>query len=153
MTTSVADYTSFIDKKAIVQYNDADGIVQETEGLVEMTNAIGLLLKPKGKSQAILVEADNIVDVIAAPVGKKKIKPKYISKVDLTTVRQHLGDRHGVRLADLNGMTNEQALSWHDSFDHDEMDLAHRHGVKPPTTARERAIHDAEAGKVTQNTE
>lgn len=96
------------------------------EGKVEAAGPFGVAFKPKGKG-AIIVEAQN-VEAIEAVALVKKITRKSLLPASLENVRQHLVDRHGYKVADIENYTQEQALEFHAGLEHGE--LGHDHSKK-----------------------
>lgn len=129
---SLADYTG---KKVIITQNldqpDKEGnSAVEIEGTVQVGNSDGVLIKPKGKATFDLIEARSIEDIRLAPEKDKSFKASKLKLVTIGTARRHLLERHGVTLAWANSVTEEQALDYHNSLDHVELDLGHVHTAK-----------------------
>jgi hypothetical protein len=127
------DLTQFTDQKVIMQVKldepNAEGAtLVEVEGTALAANALGVLLKPKGRTKAELVEADKIESIEFAPEKARPIKPTSLKVVAYGEARKHLGDRHGVTITWLNSVTEADAMSYHGSLDHS--DLAHNHDPK-----------------------
>jgi putative ubiquitin-RnfH superfamily antitoxin RatB of RatAB toxin-antitoxin module len=130
MTTAVeenTDYASYKGKRVVVTYNAPNGELVEVEGLVETGNAIGILIKPKGKAQVDLIEVDRIENVTEIEDGPKKLRRKPLGLIAEAKARAHLLERHAYTLAQVNGMTDESAFKLHESIDHDASDLGHYH--------------------------
>jgi hypothetical protein len=125
-----------------VQRKAADGTLEEVEGTVQTGNALGLLLKPKGKASVEIIEASVIEGIEAAPEKEKKLSVKWLKEVSLGQARQHLLDRHGATLEDVNEMAEQEAFDFHFEIDHEEEDLGHRHGEKPKRDADASADED-----------
>jgi hypothetical protein len=104
----------------------------ELEGVVEVGNELGLLLKPKGKVQFELVPADEIDDIYLLPEAGKKFKATKLKHVEFGQARRHLLDRHSVNLEWANNVSEEQAMEFHASLDHEELKLGHVHVDKKP---------------------
>jgi hypothetical protein len=102
----------------------------EIEGYVETANAKGVLLKPKGKTQFDLIEADEIEKIDLAPEDTK-LKARRINPVKLGQAKNHLLERHGYTLTQVNDMTEQEAFEFHLSLDHKAEDLGHYHAEKP----------------------
>jgi hypothetical protein len=92
-------------------------------------NGMGLLIKPKGRTSAELIEADSIEQVVIVPNKPKQIKSKSLKVVTLEDARSHLAERHGTSLAWINTATDQSALEYHKTLDHS--DLGHNHDPKP----------------------
>ena len=138
------DLAKYNGQKVIVQVNldkpnDKGETLVEVEGKAEAANELGILLKPKGRTQVELIEASKIESVEFAPEPEKKIAAKTIAVIDYGKARQHLADRHGLTLEEVNQLNEEQALDYHNQTEHGT--LGHVHGEK------EKAAKD-EAGKV-----
>jgi hypothetical protein len=97
------------------------------EGKVEAASTMGVAFKPKGKGTVIVLPSD--VDAIEAAAVVKKITRKSMLPVTLDNVRQHLVDRHGYKVSDIEQYTPEQALEFHSTLEHAE--LGHDHTAKP----------------------
>lgn len=143
--TSTLDLTAYDGKKVIVTVNQGDS-AEEIEGTVETGNALGLLIKPKGKASVEIIEAGQIEQVVLAPEKLKNIVQKYVKVLELGKARQHLADYHAATLTEVNSMTEESAFSAHQAIDHS--DLGHIHGEKPKKekAADETAGDPTEAG-------
>jgi hypothetical protein len=145
----MVDLTEYTGKKVVVTVKAEDDGSEELEGKVEAASAIGLLLKPKGRTDLRLLEADDILDVETGTEPVRKLTVKYIKEVDEGQYRRHLVDRHGMTLSYINTLTEDQAKEIHESTDHS--DLGHQHGERPKRastrerTARDEAIEAAEA--------
>lgn len=127
MTTTATDYSEYVGKKVILTRKLEDGSADEVEGNVEVANATGVLVKPKGKVQLVLVDAADVIEVRLAPESSKKLKAKKLKTIALGQARSHLLERHGGTLTEVNEMTEEEALSFHESINHVEADLGHVH--------------------------
>ncbi len=97
------------------------------EGRVEAAGPFGVAFKPKGKG-SVIVEPGDILNIEASAVVKK-ITRKSLLPATAENVRQHLVDRHGYGVTDIEKMTPEQALAWHDN-DLDHANLGHDHAKK-----------------------
>jgi len=117
---TLADY---VGKTVSVTLSGADA--GEYEGKVEAASPAGMAFKPRGKSTMVINASD--VEAVELPTpGEKKITVKSLKPVGLSDVRQHLVDRHGYKVADIqDNMTPEQAQKFHDELDHSE--LGHNH--------------------------
>jgi hypothetical protein len=129
---NLSDYTG---KKVIVTQNldqpDKDGNTAiEVEGTVQVGNSDGVLIKPKGKATFDLIEARSIEDIRLAPEKDKSFKASKLKLVTIGSARRHLLERHGVTLAWANSVSEEQALEYHNSLNHEELDLGHVHTAK-----------------------
>ena len=135
MSTLTLD--QFTDQKVVVVVNldepNADGQTSvEVEGTCLAGNDLGILIKPKGRTKAELIEKDKIESIDFAPEKARVLKPISLKEVTYGDARKHLADRHGVTLSWVNaeGTTEASALEYHQSLDHS--DLGHNHDPKPP---------------------
>lgn len=133
--TTTASLSSYEGKKVIVTVNLAEPNEKgesaiEVEGTAQAANDLGILLKPKGKTNLDLIEASNIEAVRLAPEPDKKLTAKTLKDVELGNAKQHLLDRHGLTLTDVNALTEESAFNYHAGLDHKALDLGHVHGAK-----------------------
>lgn len=131
-STSERDLAQYADKKVTIVRNlpepneKGEGVV-EIEGVVQVANEHGLLIKPKGQVKFELVPASEIEEVYLAKETTKKLKRSKLKLVPLGQARRHLIERHGITLEWANNVTEEQAMEYHASLDHAELDLGHIH--------------------------
>lgn len=142
------DLTKYNGQKVIVQVNldkpnDKGETLVEIEGKAEAANELGILIKPKGRTQVELIEAAKIESVEFAPEPEKKIAVKTIAVIEYGKSRQHLADRHGLTLDEVNQLTEEQGLDYHGATDH--TGLGHVHGEKEKPASQEAKAVEAEA--------
>jgi hypothetical protein len=126
MTAPTLDLTQFSDKKVTVTFR-ADGSGEPTtkEGLVQAASAAGILFKEKGKADIHIIEPGWIDSIDMAPEKEPKVTTKKLQPVPEGRVRQHLADRHGYLVDDLNKMTEAQATELHDGIDHNGLGHIH----------------------------
>jgi hypothetical protein len=139
--TVTADLDQFAGKKVIItrnlaEPNEAGETAVELEGKAESANSLGVLFKPKGKTGLELIEVGEIEDIRLAPETDKRLSAKTLKITELGAAKQHLIDRHGLTLTEVNGLDEPTAFSYHAELDHKGLDLGHVHGEKP---AAERA--------------
>lgn len=144
-----ADLTKFAGQKVIAQVkldkpNEKGETLVEVEGTALAANEMGILLKPKGKTQAELIEAAKLEGVEFAPEKPKEIKAKTLQHVTYGNARTHLLERHGIRLTEANSLSEASALEYHTGLDHVEANLGHVHGDKTQTE-RAQAIEGEQA--------
>lgn len=140
------DLAQFQGNKVVVQVlldepNEKGETLIELEGKAEAANALGVLIKPKGRTQVELVERGKIESIELAPESEKKLTARSLLPVDFGKVRQHLLDRHGVTLEEVNGLTEESAQTYHNDLQHDG--LGHKHEEKKPAEERAEAVEEA----------
>lgn len=147
---SDTDLTKYSGQRVVVQVkldepNDKGETLIEIEGKAEAANALGILIKPKGRTQVELVEVDKIESVELAPESEKKLSAKSLAILDLGKGRQHLLDRHGLTLEEVNQLNEEQAFDYHGELDHVELGLGHKHEEKKAAEERAEATEAAAA--------
>jgi len=142
MADTKLDLTEFNDKKVVVIKKADDGSATEIEGTVQSGNALGLLIKPKGKTKFELIVADDIEEVRPVREEAKALTRKTLKVVELPQARNHLLERHAYTLAQVNAMSDDEALEAHNGIDHEASDLGHVHGEKGKSD-REAAIESA----------
>lgn len=134
-TVEKSDYGTLVSKKVTIVRNlatpNAKGeSAEEIEGTVQASNAMGILIKPKGQVNFKLVEHNEIEDVFLTPEGDKKFTRSKLKLVEAGKMRRHLLDRHGLTLKWCNEATEEDAVAYHNSLNHEELDLGHIHVAK-----------------------
>ena len=128
---SSTDYSQYNGKKVTVFLNEApEGGESSLEGTVDTGTEMGLLFKPKGKASLELIDAANIASIELAPETPKKLAVKALLPLKDSGARQHLIDRHAYKVADIEPLSEADALTFHDSeVEHDG--LGHNHDGKP----------------------
>lgn len=120
-------------KKVVVVKKNKEGGADEIEGTVQSGNELGLLVKLKGKTTADIIEAADIVEVRYVVDAPKALERKVLKVVEFGQARNHLLERHGFTLAQINAMDEKAAFDTHNSVDHVYADLGHEHGDKKKT--------------------
>lgn len=138
MTDETQDWSKYNGQKVVVtikldEPNEQGHTAVEIEGTVQAANALGIMLKEKGKTQVKLIEADAIIEVKEAPDTAKDLKAKPLRPVDFGQTRGHLLERHGATLTEVNSMTESEAYDAHNDTDHNADDLGHFHQAKEET--------------------
>lgn len=130
--------------EAVLSSNDGES----KEYKVEEAAGGFAILREKGKSKPDLVKFEDILSFTPpAPKPPAPLKAKRQNPVDSDSVKRHLVDSHGYKVADINSLTVEQAVDLHEGIDHEGLDLGHFHAV----SKREQAI--AEGGPSSDATE
>lgn len=127
MTVDASTLVDYAGKQVVMHLIQEDGSLREVEGKIEDASEVGLAFKEKGKRDISLVLPNEVEEIEAAPIKPKKVVQKKLKPVQAANVRQHLADRHGLLISELNEMTDEDAETYHNSIDHG--DLGHRHEV------------------------
>lgn len=131
---------NFQDKQVILIIEGEDQNY-EFEGKVEAASEAALGFKEKGKRDMVIIEPGQIVEISLAPEKIKKITSKKMKPVADGNMRQHLADRHGLKLEEVNRMSEEDAVKYHDKLDHSA--LAHRHEAPTEKSEEESAEQSA----------
>lgn len=148
-TTSEVDFSQYVGKRVTVVRNlpepNEDGqSTVEVEGVVQVGNEHGLLIKPKGQVKFELIPANEVEEVYTSRETAKKLKRSKLKPVQLGQARRHLVERHGITLTWANNATEEQAMDYHSSLDHEELDLGHIH-VESSESSDESADSDSDS--------
>lgn len=129
--TATQSLSQFTGKKVTVVYTvEGKSEAIEAEGKVDTGNDLGLLFKPKGKTQLILIPAASIEDVRLEEEKAKALTRKTLKVVQLGQARNHLLERHAYTLTKVNELTEQQAFDEHAGLDHEASDLGHVHKDK-----------------------
>lgn len=132
----MADFSEFTDKKVTLQLTDNSTV----EGTVEAGSAVGVVFKEKGQRGTKLIEASQIAAIELVAEAPKKLKQRTLPIVTEGKVREHLIERHGYAVSEIEKLSEDDAKTFHDGLDHS--DLGHKHRAK---TEAELAIEQAEA--------
>lgn len=144
MAKTAIDFSKFQDKKVVVVWHeDESSEATETEGTALAANDSGVLLKPKGKMQPILIASGQIDDLRHAEETVRKLGRKTLKIVEYGQARSHLLERHAYTVAQVNEMSEQEAYDIHEGIDHLAADLGHVHGDKSETPRGE-AVSDEE---------
>lgn len=135
---------SYVGKEALVHLIQADGSLKEVHVLVGTASEAGLIIKEVTKRDWQMVYLEQIEEIGEPPVVVKKIHRRPQPPVDLSTVRQHLADRHGVPFQFAQESTPEEAMSFHEGLNHDILGHYHR---TPEQEAKIRAKRAAKKEK------
>lgn len=132
MTVAAETMDQYQGQKVIARVTpeNGEGDVESLEGKAEVANESGLLLKVKGRSGLQLIALDRVEALEFAPETPKKIATKTVKVIGYGKVRQHLADRHGWTVSDLEEVSEEDALNTHQGLDHKVEGIAHVHGDK-----------------------
>lgn len=114
----------------ILPEEGTEGEPQTLEGKAEVANESGLILKAKGKSGLQLFSLERVESLEFAAEEPKKVTVKTVKVIGYGKVRQHLADRHGYTVTDLEDFSEEEALHTHNNLDHQAESVAHVHGDK-----------------------
>jgi hypothetical protein len=139
MTAPAIDLTQYANKKVLVRL-DADD-AELGKGTVTAATVQGILFKPYGKASVDLIPASRVKHIELQPISDE-LTARRVNPVTVNTVKRHLVDRHGYKLADVNAMQAEAAFEFHENtIDHSV--LGHYH-AEPPVK-EEKADDTAEA--------
>jgi hypothetical protein len=132
---TTTDLSQYIGQQVVVTQNlpepdDEGNSAIEVEGKVQTANELGILIKPKGQVNFKLIRIEEIEDVVVKHDKAKALKATVLKPVTLGQARRHLLERHGLTLTEANGLSEEAALQYHNSLDHEQLDLGHVHEEK-----------------------
>jgi hypothetical protein len=135
MSVSVEELKDFEDKKVLIvrnlaKANDKGETAEELEGTLVAVAGDAVMFKQKGKATAGLIEIGDIEKVEHADTGNKKLARKTLKTVKFGQARNHLLERHGFTLTQVNELTEKQAFDLHEATDHEAEDLGHVHKDK-----------------------
>ena len=117
-------------KTLSMRLDDHEDVNEYKDYLVEEATPVAYILREKGKSKSNLYLVASILAFKApAPKPPTPLKAKRVAPLEASKAKRHLLDFHAYRLTDINPLTAEQALAFHDGIDHGELDLGHYHGL------------------------
>lgn len=125
-----ATITEYVGKRVEVTF--AEGVQEDSDnakitGKVENANAVGFVFKPAGSSKSRLYQTSDVAEIRMAPEAEPVLRSRRLDPIALKNVKRHLVDRHGYTLTDINDMSPEAALDFHEGLGHD--DLGHYHDL------------------------
>lgn len=132
-------------KVTYVQPDDHE-VLFEAEGVVIAASPMAILLKPRGAMIAEMIEAANIrhIEIVQNPNAKLIIRKLRVLKPH--EVRQHLIDRHGFLVANVEALGDIQAYEGHRAMAHSNMGHVHedKKATARVTSIAEQAIAEVE---------
>lgn len=130
----MSDFSKYEGKKVkLVRNETGKDEATEIEGTVQSGNELGILIRPKGKTQFELIPAAEIESVDFVEDKAKELSRKTLKIVEFGAARAHLLERHAYTLSDVNKLTELEAYDLHNLLDHEAEDLGHVHGDKDAT--------------------
>ncbi len=121
----LSKYESMENKKITLTYGLDDETVEVEGVLMAVAVGQGIMFRKRGSQKADLIKEDKVFGIAQIAESPKKVTAKKLKEVTLDNAREHLADRHGYKLEDVNNATPEQAMLAHDQIDHS--DLGHNH--------------------------
>lgn len=148
VTTTAADLEKYVGKRVVLTRNlsepdDKGNTAVELVGTVDVANEMGVLFKPKGKTNFELITLAEIEEVSLAPEKEKALTARKLKPVGLGQAKSHLLERHGLTLKEANALSEEAAYAQHEKIDHKAADLGHVHVAE--SDASEPASEDADS--------
>lgn len=124
----MADYSEYQGKRVTLTLSNPEegGENLVLEGKIDVANAAAILFKAKGRSNLEMYENDRVLSVETAPEKPKALKAKNLKEVEATGVKQHLVDRHGYKLTDINALEDDAAHEFHSDLDHSDLGHVHK---------------------------
>lgn len=149
MSVTTAELADFIGKKVtIVQNlskpNEKGDLAEEHEGTLVAAAGDAVMFKPKGKTNATLIDVAAIESITPGQEKAKALTRRALKVVTFGTARAHLLERHAVTLAWVNAATEQEAFDYHNSLNHEELDLGHVHKAKDDKKADDAAEDDGD---------
>ena len=140
------DYKSYENQRVNIRRHNDTAPVQGVLELV-VPESRGIIFRPKGKAAVELVQFKEVVSIELAPVEDRQLRQSRLNPVIVSTVKRHILDRHGLKLAEVNALSPEQAFTWHETMC-DHLELGHYHAPKPDEKDDDDESDDeAEAGQ------
>lgn len=135
MSVTASELTQYADKRVtlvrnLAKPNEKGETAEELEGTVAAVAGDAIMFKPKGKTNALLIEVDEIESIDFAKDKGKTLSRKVLKIVTYGQARTHLLERHGWTLAAINETSEADAFRLHNEIDHEAADLGHVHKDK-----------------------
>lgn len=103
----------------------------ETEGkLHAVIDGSSILIRLKGTQKPDILQWTELELIEEIKVRPKQLKGRTCKVATLYDVREHLVERHGVKISWINQVDNTKAQAMHDNIDH--RDLGHLHSDSLP---------------------
>lgn len=99
----------------------------ELVGEVAAANPQAILLRPKGRTMGVIIDAPYIESIALDAEKPPEIKPKTLKDPTLSSVRGHLADRHGWSLTDVNDPEFDEESAFKAHLDIDHQGISHTH--------------------------
>lgn len=121
------------DKRRVVVIAKQDKEMVEFDGELRAVHVRGIMIRPRGRVSPVMIPPSDLESLVLYESVPKPIDPKAVSPILFGQFRQHLADRHGFALEDLNakGYTENQAYDDHQKEhapDAPKMSHFHREG-------------------------
>lgn len=132
MSVTATDLAEFVGKKVTLVHNldkpnESGETAEELEGTLVASAGDAIMFKPKGKTNATLIDIAAIESVTYSQEKAKALTRKALKPVKYGQARAHLLERHAATLADVNAMSEKDAFDKHEAIDHEASDLGHTH--------------------------
>ena len=137
------DYTKYTGKKVKLIRNEEGADAVEMEGTVQSANELGVLIRPKGKTQFELIPAGEVESIEFIDDKPKDLVVKTLKVVEFGQGRAHLLERHNYTLTDVNKLSELEGYDLHNLIDHAAENLGHIHGDKAATPRAEAVAAEA----------
>ena len=129
---SKIDIPALAEKEVRLKVVNDEGREVEIEGTIEAASAAGVVLRQKRARRSEVYAAHQILDAEVLVVGKR-LKRRQLAPLEEGEARQHLIDRHGYKMEDIEQLSEEEALEFHAGIDH--APLGHSHRAPTPAEA------------------
>lgn len=84
----------------------------EIDGQLKAVHERGIMIRPKGRIQPEMATMDDLEEIQLYDEKPKPIQQKRMAHVMFGSIRQHLADRHGWALEELNGADFTEARAY-----------------------------------------
>lgn len=85
---------------AVINKNDT---ALEVDGQLKAAHERGIMIRPKGRMVPEMIDPEDLESLELYDERPKRIEPKRMAHIVYGNIRQHLADRHGFALEDING--------------------------------------------------
>jgi len=142
MSVTAPDLADYVNKKVTLTRNlsvanDKGETAEELEGLLVAVAGDAIMFRPKGKTNALLIDLPDVESIAYAQEKAKTLSRKTLKPVTHGQARTHLLERHSFTLGVIHGMSETDALAKHNEIDHEKSDLGHVHGEKDESPVNE----------------
>ena len=96
---------------------DGKPVAIEIDGKLKAAHEKGIMIRPKGRIDPEMAKMEDIEDIQLYDERPKPIEPKRMTHIMFGSIRQHLADRHGLSLLELNDkdFTENSAYDAHEA--------------------------------------
>lgn len=107
----IAQWTTWIERRVVAIVNVSDTAV-ELDGDLKAVHERGIMIRPRGRTSFEMIETIDLESLELYDEKPKRIEPKRMAHVLFGATRQHLADRHGWALDELNSPEFTEARAY-----------------------------------------